>query len=72
MSSVFPPTVEYQITIENTADEAENLRRFDAEWQRLRQMFFGSVLLPASDEFIQLETKLKALANALRHQVLTN
>lgn len=34
----------YQIEIEATDDEAENLRRFDAEWQKIRQDCFGDVL----------------------------
>jgi hypothetical protein len=39
----------YEITIEKTADEAENLLRFDAEWLRLRQEHFGSVIAQQHD-----------------------
>jgi len=38
----------YQIEIAAVEDEAENLRRFDAAWQSLRQKMFGPLLAPTT------------------------
>ena len=34
----------YQIEVAMSGNEAENLRRFDAEWQSLRQKMFGPII----------------------------
>jgi len=50
----------YSIEIVATEDEAENLKRFDAEWQSLRQRMFG----PMADAHISDEVALQSLSKS--------
>ena len=54
----------YEIEIEITDDEAENLKRFDAAWQKVRQDCFGLVLLKLNSDEAAAEYPSKTSAFA--------